>query len=245
MKLLKSTIYITLILLLPMMGCEDETSAGLSRITYFPDFTYNGDELVFVQRGTAFEDPGVTATEQGSSIPVEVSASGTYFGETALDTSKPDIYDVTYSATNQDGFAGTQNRTVIVAGQGDLVNDMEGLYTSTVVRNGVSGAAYTDMQYVIIRKTGDNTYELSDGIGGYYDFGRAYGPTYAAQPATFTANDIASNDFTFGAPFGVGLFGGEAEITSMSVNSTAKTVKFTTEWDSGYTFEVTLKQVQF
>lgn len=249
MKLLKSTIYIVLVLLLPLAACEDESSAGLSRVTYFPDFTYNGDEEVFVEKGTAFEDPGVTATEQGNSIDVNVSASGTYFGETSLDTSKPDIYTVTYAASNKDGFVGTQERTVIVAGQGDLVTNLEGLYTSTVVRNGVSGAAYTDMEYIIIRKTGDNTYELSDGIGGYYDLGRAYGPGYAAQPATFTANDIATNDFTFGPSFGAGAFGGEAQITAMTVNAATKTINFTSVWEADavteYTFKVTLKQVEF
>jgi hypothetical protein len=249
MKSLKSTIYIMLVFLLPMTGCEDESSAGLSRVTYFPDFTYNGDALVFVEKGTAFDDPGVTATEQGNTIPVDVSASGMYFGETSLDTSNPDIYTVTYAATNQDGFEGTQSRTVIVAGQGDLVSDLEGLYTSTVVRNGVSGAAYTDMEYVVIRKIGDNEYELSDGIGGYYDLGRAYGPTYAAQPATFTANNIATNDFTFGPTFAVGTFGGEVELTAMTVNAASKTITFKSVWEADatteYTFNVTLKQVEF
>jgi hypothetical protein len=246
MKLLKKSVYILMALLVTLMGCEeDKSSEGLSRLTYYPDFVFNGDEVVFVAKDAEFNEPGVTATEKGNSIPVTTSASGLYFGETALDTSSPDIYDVTYSATNTDGFAGTQSRRVIVAGQGDLVNSIEGLYTSTVVRNGVAAAQYTDMPYVIIRKTDADTYELSDGIGGYYDLGRAYGTLYAAQPATVTANDIATNDFTFGPAFGVGAFGGAAEITSMSVDPIAKTVKFTTEWDGGYTFVVTLKQVEF
>ena len=67
-----------------------------------------------------------------------------------------------------------------VARQGDLVNSIEGVYTSTVVRDNVSAPQYDDMKYVIIKKVDTDTYELSDGIGGYYDLGRAYGIAYAA-----------------------------------------------------------------
>jgi len=241
--------FIGMVMLLILAGCERTfDSEGVSRVTTYPEFNFNGDEVLFVEKGSDFQEPGVSATENGEEIPVVTSVTGTYFVGNAgstLDTSVPDIYTINYAATNSDGFDGVVSRTVFVVAQGDLVTSLEGLYTSTVVRDGASGAQYTDMEYVFINKTGENTYEISDGIGGYYDIGRAYGPTYAAQPATFTANDIPSNDFTFGPAFGVGLFGGVAEITSMQVNAANKTIKFTTEWDSPFTFEVTLKQVQF
>ena len=92
-------------------------------------------------------------------------------------------------------------------------------------------------------KVGPNTYQLSDGIGGYYEYGREYGPTYAATGATVVANNIAANDFTIGDSFSAGDFGGVAEITAFEVNPITKTIKYTTVWDAGYTFEVTLKQV--
>lgn len=249
MKKIKYPIYIFLGLLISMVSCDEDTTGGVSQVTVFPDFTYNGDELVFVEAGTEFDDPGVTAKEGDTDIPVTRSATGLYFGATTLDTSQPDIYNVEYSATNSDGFVSAQPRTVIVAGQGDLVNSIEGLYTATTKRNGTITDDYVDMEYIIIRKTGDNTYVLSDGIGGYYDLGRGYGPAYAAQYATVTANDISADDFTFGPAFGVGLFGGEANITSMDVDAASKTITFTTVWvadpETTYTFDVTLNQVEF
>lgn len=242
MKLLRNSIYIVFGLSMALSGCEEDSTGGLSQITHFPEFTYNGDEFVIVERGTEFNDPGVTATESGASIPVTVTSSGTYF-ESTLDVNKPDIYTVSYFATNSDGFPGAQTRTVIVAGQGDLVTNIEGLYTSTVGRDGAATEQYTDMEYVLIRKTGDNTYELSDGIGGYYDLGRAYGPGYAAAPpAVITANDIAANDFTFGT-FAVGSFGGNVTMVSFAVDPGARTITFKSTW-SGYTFNVTLTQVE-
>jgi hypothetical protein len=164
-------------------------------------------------------------------------------GLNAVDTNQPDIYHVTYSAVNQDGFAGTSTRTVIVAKQGNLIDDISGLYTSTVLRNGASGPQYTDMQYVLISKNEDGTYFLSDGIGLYYAVGRGYGNAYLA-PATIIANNISTNDFTV-PTFTVGTFGGDVDINQITVDPNAKTISFSSVWDAGYTFAVTLTQVQF
>jgi hypothetical protein len=228
-------------------GCEKDTE-GVSRTTYYPIITLNGEEEVFIETDQPYVEPGGVALEAGSEIGLDVSYTGTYFtGATStINTALADRYTASYTAYNKDGFPGIASRTVYVAGKGDLVNSIEGLYTSTVVRNNATGAQYTNMGYVIIRKVDDDTYAISDGIGGYYDIGRAYGPGYAALGATVTANDISADDFTFGPAFGVGAFGGSAEITSMEVDPVAKTIKFVTEWDGGpYTFVVTLKQVQF
>lgn len=251
MKALKNLIYILPLGLLALTGCRELESEDVSRTTTYPVFTFNGDETLTVEQGDEYSDPGVTAKEGETDIPIVTSVEGTYFGYTGstLNTSMLDIYTITYAATNSDGFDGLISRTVYVVGQGNLTDNLEGVYTATVTRNGAGGAAYTDREYVFINKTGENTYELSDGIGGYYDFGREYGPGYAAPGATFTANDIAANDFTMGPDFTVGTFGGTAELNSVSVNAGNKTVHFTSTWDTGtgtvYSFDVTLKQVQY
>jgi len=98
------------------------------------------------------------------------------------------------------------------------------------------------MEYVYIIKTGENTYQRSDVIGRYYDLGREYGTAYAGTGATVTANNIAANDFSFGDPVPVGAFGGEGEITSMTVNAAEQTITYNVEWDV-YTFKIILKQV--
>ena len=58
---------------------------------------------------------------------------------------KADIYVETTSAVNQDGYAGEVVRTFWVACTGDLVNSIEGLYTSTVIRNGAVNPQYFDL----------------------------------------------------------------------------------------------------
>src|SRR6476646_3046589 len=120
-----------------LSSCSEENTGGVSRITNYPTFALVGDNVIFVHQGDAFVDPGVTVTEGSAEIPYTTSVSGAFQGGTTLDTSVPDIYTITYTATNQDGFSGSTTRTVIVADTGDLINDISGLYTSTVVRNNV------------------------------------------------------------------------------------------------------------
>lgn len=226
-------------------GCKKEKStADISKITYYPNFTYNGDEVVLQACGTNFSDPGVTATENGAALTVTTSVAAEYFGTSnSLSSISPDMYSITYSAVNKDGYSGEQHRTIYSACNGDLTTSIEGLYRANVVRNGVVSAQYQNLKYVIIKKLSGNTYQISDAIGGYYDMGRAYGAGYAAAGMTINAVDIATNNFTFGAPVGVGAFGGSLKIDALEVNATTKKIKFTSTWDAGYTFVVELTQV--
>ncbi len=223
-------------------GCEEESSSNVSQLTNFPTFVLNGDAVMFVPKGTVFEDPGVTVTEGDVEIPYETSVSGQFQGGTTVDTNVDDIYTITYSAVNQDGYPGQAIRKVIVYDNGDLTSSIAGVYRSTVVRNGAASAQYTDMEYVMIWNTGGNNYHVSDGIGGYYAIGRAYGDAYLA-PMDVVANDIPSNNFTV-PDFTVGTFGGVAHNTEFTVNPGAGTIHFVTDWSEGYTFDVTLEQVQ-
>lgn len=224
-----------------IVSCEKETE-GISVETNYAVFDLQGGSTLFHQLGVPFVDPGYTAKENGQNVDVAFSISSLYNGLNTVDGNTPDVYTISYTAKNSDGYEASASRKVYVFNTGDLVNSIEGLYTSTVVRNGASGPQYTDMKYIFITKTGDNSYSVSCGIGGYYQFGRAYGVDYSA-PATVVANSIPSNDFSF-EQFSVGTFGGAVDITSFTVDPATKTINFTSVWDSGYEFAVTLKQVQ-
>jgi hypothetical protein len=228
-------------------ACEKQyETSDLSTVTNYPVFQMTGASVITIPQGTAYTEPGIKATAGTEEVAVTVSVVGIFSGYkgTDVNTNVPDRYTITYSASNSDGFVNTVTRTVWVAITGDLVNSIEGLYTATIVRNGVSSPQYTDLEYVLIWKKSGNTYSISDAIGGYYALGRAYGDNYMALGMTVTANDIPSNDFTYGGTIGVGAFGGALDMTAFSVNSGAKTIDFTTDWDAGYTFVVTLTQVQ-
>ena len=244
----KITYIILFALIAAFTSCKKELdSEGVSRVTNYPNIEMSGDAVMFQTQGTTFTDPGVTAKEGTKALTVTSKVVGVYTGYkgSTVNTSVADKYVITYSATNSDGFAGSVTRTVYVAKTGDFVNSIEGLYTSSIVRNGSTSAQYQNLQYIIIWKTGANTYELSDGIGGYYDLGRNYGPAYAAPGCTVVANDISANSFTLGPDFTVSSFGGVVQLVSFSVDTNAKTISFQSNWDAGYKFVVTLTQVQF
>jgi hypothetical protein len=231
-------------------ACE-KTTDNLSKVTNFPTFTMAGDEFILHPLGTPFTDPGVTATEGGKNIPVTVEVNGAYTGysEATLDPSIADDYTISYTAKNSDGFKVSITRRVIVAKTGDLTTSIEGLYTSSVKRNGATSAQYQDMEYILIWKTSDaggKTYELSDGVGGYYNIGRGYGLNYLASGAKVIANNIPANDFTF-SPYSIGTFGGVVTMTAMTVDAGTKTINFLCDWvtSSTYNFDITLTQVPF
>ncbi|HEY3387399.1 MAG TPA: hypothetical protein VGK46_12865 [Saprospiraceae bacterium] len=248
---MKSIINITKVsflfgLLFTISGCDNEPEvSGISRITYFPEFVYEGPSSYVIPCSSDFQVPPVTATEGGNPLPIVTSVLGLLGPVPAVDITKPDYYVETTSAVNQDGFAGEVVRTFWVACTGDLVNSLEGLYTSTITRTS-SAVTYTDKQYILIRKVGDNTYELSNADGGWYELGRNLGPCYRSAGATVTAVNIATNTFTFGPPVEVGGFGGPIVLTSMTVDAAAKKIVFTSDWaapGTNYTFTATLTQV--
>lgn len=231
-----------LLFVILLWSCQKDTE-NVSRITYFPNFEFKGSAVVLHSLGTPYVDAGCTASEDGKDLPitVEVVGESTGYKGTVIKTDVVDKYRVVYTATNSDGFPGTRERVVYVAKTGNLTTSIEGLYTSTVLRNSAGGAAYTNMKYLIISKKSATEYVLSCGIGGYYALGRNYGPGYLA-PVTITANNITANNFSF-APFSVGTFGGAVQITSFIVDATAKTITVKSEWGA-YKFVITLKQVQ-
>jgi len=245
MKTVKNILLLSLII--GFISCEkDLDSEGVSKITYFPEFEYQGDEEIFVAQGSSYTDPGVKAFENGKEITVSTTVKGIFRGYsgTTVNVNTADKYIVTYKAVNSDGFDATVERTVWVYKNDDFTSGLEGIYTARVKRTPSQGAvpATKDLNYIYIWKNTNGTYQLSDGIGGYYDIGRAYGEAYRAAGATFSY-DFATSTFTAGPSFGVGAFGGVATITSFSIDPATRKITFTTDWDAGYQFTVTLTQV--
>ncbi len=225
-----------------------ENSAEPSFITYLPKLDVNGASNITLEcDATGYTDEGASALEQGAPINLNTTITAKYFGSSTIDG--PDVYSILYSAENKDGIPGAAVRTVTWKEcNGDLVNSIAGMYTAYLSRTTTStGAVLATPQYqgvgpIIIKDLGNDQYAISDAIGGWYEFGRSLGVAYAAIGQTITANDIPSNDFTFGPAVEVGGFGGLNTLTSFDVFPGEKKIVFTTEWESGFTFEVTLIQ---
>jgi uncharacterized repeat protein (TIGR01451 family) len=83
---------------------EDEVDQpGTSNVP--PTLTLNGDDQITLECGTAFIDPGATATVCGSSVPVTTTG--------AANPNAPGTYTITYSAT-ANGFTTEATRIVTV-----------------------------------------------------------------------------------------------------------------------------------
>lgn len=236
-------VFLFLVVGLLTVSCSEDSTGDVSRVTYYPELTLLGDEIIYVQKGGSYTDPGIIATEGGVEIPYETVISGDFRGGTTIDTNVVDVYHITYTAVNQDGFSGSVARTVIVYENSDLTTSIAGLYVSKVVRNGVTAAQYNNMKYVLVWKNTDGTYGMSDGIGGYYAIGRSYGVGYAAGPVTITANNIPTNNYAPIPSFPVGAFGGVAVMSGLTADPANNKLSFTTTWDAGYTFVVTMTKV--
>lgn len=245
----KILILLSVSFLFTFASCEkDLDSEGVNtKITYYPTFDMSGDALVFHQLGDVYTDPSVGATEDGVDLQVSVSVTGefNYYSGATVKGDVPDKYVISYSAVNSDGYPGSVSRTVYVFNTGDLVSSIEGLYVSNVVRTSEGAKPqYQGMEYVMIWKTGANTYMLSNALGGYYSIGRAYGYDYAAQGSVITANDIPGNSFTITNAVIPG-FGNTVAVSNFTVNPIAKTISFTGVGNfANATFNVVLTQVQ-
>ncbi len=230
------------------VSCDEDSTGGVSRITNYPLIEVLGDDPVFVPQGGTYTDPGAIATEGGTEIPFTTSATGVYRGESSVNTAVTDEYQVTYTATNADGFNASASRKVIVYKTGNLIDNIEGVYTCTISRNGVTpNAAYQNIRYIYIWKNGDGTYEISDAFGGWYQYGRALGLGYITPGGTINAVNIPANTFTFpGNPLSNAGFGGTANITGLTVDPVQKKLVLTCSWlaPTAYTFVATLTQVQ-
>jgi hypothetical protein len=247
MKKIISSIFMVAVLLF-MVSCEKETE-GISHITYFADFDFQGESVILHTMGTPYTDPSVTASESGNPLEVMVSVTSEMNGYkgNAVQSDVADKYTITYSAVNSDGYPGSITRTVfVVPPSGDFVTSIAGMYTASVQREPEfkATAQYTDLEYIYIVKTGDNTFEISDAIGGYYYIGRGYGFDYAAQGSVITVNNMSTNDFTVTGSTIPG-FGNTVEVTDFKVDAATKQITFTGTGDfANGAFHIQLQLVE-
>lgn len=118
------------ILGLTFSSCEKEPSfnypdgtVGISKVTVYPIITLKGDARVILAKGSTFTDAGVTAVIGTTAITPVVTG--------LPDMTKAGFYNVTYTATNTDGFSASVIRQVIVydATSAAAAQDLSGTYT--------------------------------------------------------------------------------------------------------------------
>lgn len=172
---MKNKILFTMILALAALfvaSCDDDSSEGLTRITYYPTLTLQGDDYIYLDKGSTYTEPGYKATLQGTDVSDQVKVT------TNLDTKTSGLYTINYVITNADGFSKSAVRYVVVTDPKALV---EGIYYTNAasyrVRNGATTVYGASFEIMVFSK-GGTTYSVDDLLGGYYCQRAGYGTKY-------------------------------------------------------------------
>lgn len=183
---------IPVILLVLLISCEQEDSTeGVSRITYYNEIELIGDANYVVNVGDAYVEPGAIATENDVDVSENIVITGN------VDTSKAGYNVVNYAIKNVDGFEKQITRNVFVLPTDRSTSEIYvGTYTG-VVSTGTHPDATT------ISYLGNGLYYASDFIGGRYNIGFGYGPAYKI-PAYFyvTGDGLSYGTLLTSSPWG-------------------------------------------
>jgi hypothetical protein len=179
---MKKNIFYTMLFALcalVMTSC-DKKSEGLSRVTYYPSITLDGDSYMVWEKGEAFVEPGYHSELNGEDVTSQVTISGT------VDVNKSGIYNLTYTTCkNEDGFDASASRTVVVL---DSSSPIEGFYMNQATSNR-NGTAYGKNYEVLVIDNGDGTVSFDDALGGWYCQRAGYGTKYAMSATIGVAAD--------------------------------------------------------
>lgn len=157
------------------ISCDDESTEGMTRITYYAKLSLEGDKTLYVDKGSEFVDPGYSAIMEGEDVTdmVEVSSN--------VNTAKSGVYSISYSIVNNDGFYSTASRTVIVTDPNDPVEGLYGTDPEKSYRLYGGETPYGASFDILILNNGDGTYSVDDLLGGWYCQRAGYGTDYAME----------------------------------------------------------------
>jgi len=209
-------------------SCQDITTKGVTKITYYCTLSLNGDPVMFVGMGGSYNEPGWTADNNGTDVSDQVTVSGSVNAKVA------GLYTLTYSILNADGFAKTATRQVVVYDTTPSAIE-SGFYdiSPSSNRNGTTiyGGAFT----ILIYQVSPGKFYVSDLFGGYYEQRAGYGSNYAmvGHIALAADNTITLLD-SHVAGWGDSLDG----MTDGSCDPDTNTVKWTAQYAGAYNFNV-------
>lgn len=132
---MKNLIIFSLFAMIFLAACNEKDiidnadQVGISKVTYYANLALKGNGYMAVAKGSAFTDPGVTATAAGATLPFTVSGT--------VNANTVGVYVLTYTAVNKDGFPASIQRWVAVYSTDATAtaNDFSGNYART--SNGV------------------------------------------------------------------------------------------------------------
>ncbi|WP_439185600.1 BT_2262 family domain-containing protein [Carboxylicivirga taeanensis] len=157
------------------ISCDDDTTGGLTGITYYPVITLEGEQSMIVGLNEPFVDPGYSADLNGEDITGDVVV------DSNVDVTKAGLYTIRYSAVNEDGFERAVVRDIYVA---DLTpSPIETGYHAVLegthrIYDGSKRTDYSGYD-ILFLQTEPGVFYVSDLMAGYYDQRVGYGSNYA------------------------------------------------------------------
>ncbi|MDR2927494.1 MAG: DUF5011 domain-containing protein [Cytophagaceae bacterium] len=180
MKVYKYILGLSLSLLL-FASCEKE-SEGVSRLTTYATLEMEGANLMLIQINSAYTEPGVSAFEGETEVPVVITGT--------VDTATKGVYVIQYSAKNSDGFSASTTRMVAVVAKMPTT-DLSGEY-----------------ELVHATRTGTSTIGINDGILGYYHATESWWQAYPIPLDFVDMGDgtiiVLQGSSPYGAHYGTG-----------------------------------------
>ena len=151
---MKHSIYTGIILIAILaVSCDHwDDTAGVSHVTYLPEFEFTGGDFISVLAVDSgkMADPGCRVTVEGKPV--------NYFSNfnSIVDITNPGVYIASYYAENTEGFSKTAERIVAVTYEDISENDLSGTYSINVF-----GPAETR----VTRINGKGLYKIDDILG--------------------------------------------------------------------------------
>ena len=158
---------------------DDKDELTDSRLTYYVNLEMQGDAFVQVPIGTSYTDAGCTATMNGQDVTSRIMTDGL----DEIDVNTAGLYEVTYSAINDDGYPASVSRTVAVCDP-SIETDLSGTWeTQAGTQRIYKEATITPFAGFTckIKKAAPGIFSVSDFFAGYYDQRAGYGGSYACK----------------------------------------------------------------
>ena len=158
-----------------LTSCSSDEDHTDTRVTYYINLTINGDEVVYLDANSTYNDAGCKAEANGQDVSDKIII------DNPVDTKNIGPYTVTYSAVNEDGFASQAYRTVYV-GTPVVSAVANGSFRQTYNDDGTPKAQVAWSGYDIDLLTdGNGKYWVEDLLGGYYEQRAGYGSSYSMK----------------------------------------------------------------
>jgi len=148
------------------VSCEKETEGIATGTVYYPVFVNSGQQLNVVALGESFEVPEVTVYDGEEDITDEAIVKG------SVDLNTPGFYEVSYTATTNDGYTGSYDIIVFVYhpdyAEAPIIGNYKGSYSD------IGGGP------VVISEYNKGVYHIDDAFCGYYNVQKELGSVYTA-----------------------------------------------------------------